>query len=338
MKSVVGLNRVILTTLTKLLTDQSNLVSVGLRKPGVLNIGPFKNQSDQRSRSLRNKINFKADAESYQLGLRDLELLIGFCQNGFDSQVVAEKQTSTVDSGGRFDFVGDNTKGLEFEHKMSGDDRLTKITIEGAEEYENALTLIDASDGFGALAPDISSFAQVGSNQKGNAKAFYKHPWYFAIESPDSTELFDKKELITRMFSLKTVGSRNEYNELQVDYIKLMLEVQGFNATIANLVTILSKAQFPSLTVKEYNTATLYDKYVIPAEVVNFEPEFEIGDEKRNAKLKFEADIPLNDFSFAYGTPNGGSATDAAAEQVGAGTPAMTEAEARTGGTCTIAA
>jgi len=338
MKSVVGINRIILTYLGKLLTDQSGLVSVGLRKPAMLKINPFKSVKDHRNRNLRNKINFLITAESYQLGMRDVELLIEMCKNGFDAQLIAEKQTSTVDSGGIFNFAGANTKGLVFDHVMSGDDRSTKVTIEGAEDYENALTLIDGSDAVGSVLPDISALAEVGSNQKGNAKAFYKHPWYFSIESPDTTELFAKKEIITRKFSLSAVGDKNEYNETQVDYIRLFLEILGYNATIANLVTILNKTQFPSLTVKEYNTATLYDKYVIPAEVVNFEPEFEIGDEKRNAKITFEADIPLNDFSFAYGTPNGGSAADATATQVGAGTPAMTEAEARTGGTCTIAA
>lgn len=319
-----GIKRVIVCDTGTLATTFDNLVVAGTRKPGSLLISPLDTIRDHRNRDLRNLMNFKMDSVSLQGRMRDLELLIDKLSDGFDLQIACVPQSSDERSGGVFDFTA-FTAGLGFEYALLAKERYLNLMFETAMEYESAKTFIDGADSTGDLTPDISALAEFGLNQEGQNFNLYAHPWYIELQAPDATEIFSKKEIVDRKFSLKTKGYKNAYNEEVPGYITAMLELTGTNALISHIVTLLGKDMGASLTVKEgLGGTTYFEEFNFGANILTHREEFNIGDDKREAKIIFEGDLTPDQFAFAYGSTKGG-----------VGTP-TTELEYRGGGTCTI--
>jgi hypothetical protein len=330
--SRIGIKRALLAQAGTMATTPTGLVPVGVRKSSGLMITPLDEITDYRSRKLRNKINFKYEADSLQGRLRDFEWGLQFIQNGYDFQLLKERQNSNAKSGGCFNWAS-QINGLDFEYVMNNKERYLKWIFETAMEYDEAIALIDASDPSGTLTPAITTNAISGGNERGENFANYKYPWYFAIQAPSGTEIFSKKEIMERSFSLKTKGNKNEYNETVVNWITVNLTIKGSDATITKIVELLSKDQAPAIVVKEKLTSTLYEQFSFGANVLSYTPEFKLGDDEDYSQIVFEGDIAFDQFTAAYGAANGGVGDDTTV-----GTEALTEAEARQGGTLTIAA
>jgi hypothetical protein len=330
--SRIGIKRALLAQAGTMLTTPAGLVPLGVRKSSKLIISALDEIKDYRNRNLRNKTNFRYEADSLQGTLRDLQWGIKFLQDGYDFQLLKERQTSAAKSGGCFNWAS-QVNGLDFEYVMTNKERYLKWIFETAMEYAEAITLIDGADASGDLLPAISTNAISGGNERGENFTNYRYPWYFAIQAPSGTEIFNKKEIMERSFSLKTKGSNNEYNETVVNWISVNLTIKGSDATISKIVEILNKAQAPSIVVKEKLSSTLYEQFTFNANVLSFTSEFGLGDDEDYAQLVFEGDIAFDQFAFAYGAANGGVGTTADVEAEG-----TTEAEARQGGTLTLAA
>lgn len=320
-----GIKRMILTTSGQMSqTAPTGLLVTGSRKPGLLTIAPFDTLKDHRERDLRNLMNIKAEISSYQGRMRFLDQLITFVGSGYDLQVAMNPQGGDADSGGVLNFLA-QVAGLDFDMTLGAKERFINYMFETAMEYEAFQTFIAASDDEGELLPSIAADGISGGNEEGLNFGLYAHPYYASIETPNASEIFSKKEIVDRKFSIKTKGYKNAYNETVEPYLAVLLEMTGADATIAKMVSLLAVTMSPTLTVKEYiGGTTYYEKYVFAANLLTHREEFNLGDEKREAKIIFEGNLLPSNFSFAYGSANGG-----------AGTP-TTETEKLAGGTCTI--
>lgn len=319
-----GIKRMIITASGQLgETSPSGLITTGTRKNGGLVISPLDTIKDHRERELRNLINFKAEMSSYQGRMRFLDMLISYLGSGYDAQIACVDQTADGD-GGIFNFVA-MTGGLDFGIEYNAKERFLNLVLETAMEYEAAQTFIGASDN-DELAPAITNDPISGGNEYGQNFSLYAHPYYCSIECPSGTELFSKKEIVDRKFSIKTKGYKNAYNEVVQPYLEVMLEITGADATITKMANILNKDMGASVVHKEYIGGTsFYEKYSIAANLVTHKEEFNLGDEKREAKITISGLLTPDNFTFAYGSSNGGDGDGS------------TELKKLAGGTCTIA-
>ena len=320
-----GIKRIILATSGQLSqAAPTGLLVTGSRKPGLFTIAPIDTIKDHRDRELRNLMNFKADISSYQSRMRFLDQLITFVGSGYDIQIAMNPQSGDADSGGVFNFLA-QVAGLDFDMVYGAKERYMNLIFESAMEFELAQTLIAASDDEGELLPSIDDNSIAGANEEGLNFSLYAHPFYASIEAPNASEIFSKKEIVDRKFSIKTKGYKNAYNETVEPYLAVSLELTGSDATITKMVSLLAVAMSPTLTVKEYiGGTTYYEKFVFAANLLTHREEFDLGDDKRQAKITFSGDLLPSNFAFAYGSTNGG-----------VGTP-TTEMDKLGGGTCTI--
>lgn len=313
-------------------TWAGGLVTVGSRKPSRILINGLDVIPDYRNRELRNKMNLDYSVDSFQLRMRDLEWMMHFVKNGFDIQMVGERQNSGAPaSGGIFNFL-QQKNGLGFEYVMTNKERYMNVKFATAMEYDAFTTWLAAADDAVALEPVIAGDALSGGNERGENFSNYKYPWYLSIEAPDATEIFNKKEIVERSFKLMTKGIKNEYNEDVVHWISVELILKSSDATIDKMANLLAKDMSPSLTIKEALTATTYEKFAFQANVLTHKEEFDIGDENATSQIIFTGDIALDQLDFGYGAANGGVGTTEEVEPV----EGTTEAQARQGGTFTF--
>ncbi len=328
--SRIGIKRALISPYgvmaTPLPWPTGGLITMGSRKASNLLISPLDELTDYRQKKLRNKTNFKYEVDSFQLHMRDLQWLILFVQDGYDFQLVKEAQSSSNPaSGGIFNWA-QQKNGLGFEYTMTNKERFCKVKFETALEYANAQALITAAKSYNSVLPAISADPISGGNERGENLSLVKYPWYLAIQSPDGTEIFNKKEIIERSFRFSTKGIKNEYNEDVIHWITVELKIKGSDATIDKIENILAKDMSPSLTIKENLTSTTFEKFSFAANVLTHSDDFQLGDEQDFSQLTFAGDIALDQIAFAYGATNGGVGVDE-------GEVDFSEAEARQGGT-----
>ncbi len=300
--SLAGINRIVLCEAGTALTTAGNAMALGFRSPGSLDITPFKDIKDYRSRSLRNMLNFKFEAESYQTSLYHLKQLIYFCNCNADCELVSSKQNAQGDQD-VFQFFGDNIIGIDFEHTISVAKRSTKITLERAMEYDRAKTLIDSADS--ATAMTYTDMVNAGESD-----ALYRSPYYMAFECPKSTELFPLVDIVDRSLTIKTKGKKTEYNLSKVDYLNFVLKITGREASIEKLITQMGKDMSAGVYFKEKNTGSYFDAFEFEPGILTLKDEFKIADDDRNITVTFEADVPLFDIDIQTGVSAGGSETD----------------------------
>jgi len=331
--SRIGIKRCLISPPGRMATPlpwpDGNLVSIGVRKASHLVISPLDELTDYRNRKLRNKINFKYSVDSYQLSMRDLQLLMLFMQNGYDFQLVKEAQTPGLPaSGGVFNWAN-QVNGLGFVYTMTNKDRFCTVNFETALEFENAKALIAAADTYNSVLPIIASDPVSGGNERGENFSLVKHPWYFSIEAPTGSTIFDKKEIIERSLKISSKGTKNEYNEDVVNFINVELKIKGSDATINKIYDLLNRSMSPSLSIKEMTSPNTWEELVFQPNVLTHSDDFQLGDDQDFSQVTFAADLTFDQITFDYGAMFGGIGVNHYA-------PEFNEVEARVGATVTL--
>lgn len=304
--SKTGLKQLVLCDGGSLLTTPVNPTAMGIRGPASLKHGNYKPIKDYLSRTWRNKINFRVEAETYQPTMLTLKNMISWLNGNCDAQITTNKQTSGASNGDVFQFgtIASTNLGLEFELMCNADKRSIKTILEGALNYAAAQSLIDAADS--ATPVNFS-----GITGAGDSEVFLRKPAFVAFEAPKATAIVLRDEIVERSYTIKTKGKKSvETNMLIVDYLTFEITMKFRNASIANQIAIMTKANAPSLYIKEQNNASFYDAWDFAAGVITLDPETEITDEDRVQTLKFMADVSLFDIAFSFGASFGGDATD----------------------------
>lgn len=301
----VGINQIFLCDKGTLLTSPTSKIILGLRPAATLNITPFNPIKDYRERSLRNRLNFKVSAKTFQPNLLMLSnILTAFVPDGgCDAELLAVPQSTGAD-GGCFQFNGnDNFIGIDFDYIFSNTERALGIDLELSKEYLSAKAIIDASD---ANTP-----ATTGSSSYGIDFAVQRHPW---VVLSDAT--FSKDELLNYSFSMKSQGEKSYDNRTIIDYIMFRVELTFKAATIPNIVTVLARDQSPALVFQEDTSlaSATYEKFSFAAGALSLVNEVEIGDNNRFIKLIYEGKVPVGNISFEFTTAKGGGTSQTGTE------------------------
>lgn len=303
--SRAGLKQIVLMDAGTLATTPVSPLAMGLRGEASMAITPHKPITDYRGRQLRNMINFKVEAKSYQPTMQLLKALINWTNMNADAQIVTVPQSA----GGSVDcykFVSDKKLGIGFEYLISADERSLKVILERAMEYERAKTFIDAADSETPVA--ITGLAS--PNSEGVDQAKYRAPYFLAFETPKATAPFTIDDIIERSLSIKTASKKSAYNTDIVDYLEIELILKVSDASVAKLITQMSKDMSTTIYMKEQNTGSFYDAFDFNANVLTQTDEFSIGDDERAITMKFSGKVPVYDVTFQFGATYGGDAAD----------------------------
>ncbi|MDD4291993.1 MAG: hypothetical protein PHX51_07160 [Clostridia bacterium] len=300
--SRAGLKQIGFCDAGTLATTKTNPLAIGLRNAASMEITNFKQIKDYLERNFRNMKNFKVDAESLQPTIQMLKLMISWLNLGCDAQVITRPQASGG-AGDVYKFIGDNKAGLDFEYLINADKRSMKATLELAMEYVLAQTFIDSAD---------SETAVVLTDITGEGADFtrFKSPYFVSFESPKTTALFSKADLVERSLTIKTKNKKDLYNKSIVDFLTVELMIKARDASVAKQIVAMGKDQSPSVYVKEMNTGAYYDAFDFAAGVLTLEEEYKDGDDDRTLQYKFTGNIHIYDITFELGDTHGGAVSD----------------------------
>jgi len=302
--SRAGIKQIILCSLGTLSGSPADVVALGLRNNCTMEITPYKSVKDYRNRELPNMDNIKIEAESFQPSLRMLKKLIDFTNHNCDVQAASVKQASGSAGGDVYRFENANSPGIDFELLYSDEKRSMKITIERAYPRETA-------DGLLNLFTTQSAAAVSGLlNSEGIDYSKYRMPYTLSIESPASVYICSEADFESRKLSIKTKGKKSAFNSTFVDYLTVNIELVTRDSSILKLITQRNKGVSPAFIWKESNGGIYYDAFEFGAGVLGQKVEFKNDEDERTLKIVYEADIPLFDLSFEFGTGKGGDETD----------------------------
>lgn len=297
--AIAGLRRLVMCTAGTLGGTPGALIAMGLRGAAGLQITEFKQVEDYRKRKLRNMLNIKVEAESLQPNLRMLNSLISFLNFNCDAEVTTQKQSSsTYDC---FQFTGNYLMGLGFEYGITGDKRYCKTALERAFEHSIGKTFIDTAD-----ATTMTSLSGI-TTPEGEDFSSYRPPNLTHFQSPSGTTIMSTPiSLVERSLTIKTEAQKNYYNGDIVNFLNVELSLTSREASIAQIITLLSKGLADTIEWKEANGTSTFDKYVINANTLTLTNEVKMDDENRTIKATFSGNVPLYDVSFTFATTASG--------------------------------
>jgi hypothetical protein len=284
---------------------------MGIRGGASLKRGLYKPIKDSLSRSWRNMINFRVEAETYQPTMLMLKKMIEWLNGNVDAQILTNKQTSGASNGDVFIFkqTASTNLGLDFELMFNADKRSIKAILEGALNYADAETLIDAAD---SASP--YTFTGVNITGAGENELFFRKPAFVQFEFPAAATVLYRDEIVERSYSIKTKSKKSvETNMSIVDYLSYEIMMKFRNASAAKQVEIMAKDNAPSIYIRENNAASdgsEWDAFWFAAGALTLDDEFEVNDEDRHQTLKFTGDVFLYNHVFTFSEVKGSPLTD----------------------------
>lgn len=302
--SRAGIKQIILCDLETLSTTPANVVAMGLRNNCTMEITPFKSVKDYRGRELPNMDNIKIEAESLQPSIRTLKKLIDFTNHNCDAQVTSVRQGSSAASDDVYRLAGVNSPGIDFELVYSSDKRSIKVTLERAYPKELFDGLLNVFETQSVVA--ISGLP----NEEGIDFTKYRLPYTIAVESPLTERICSGSEFESRKLSIKTKGKKSAFNSSFVDYLTVNIELVTRDSSIAKMMAQRNKGISPAFLWKESNGGIYYDAFEFAAGSLAQKSELKNNDDERSLKITYEADIPVFDLQFEYGSGKGGDESD----------------------------
>lgn len=281
----------------------TNRIFLGIRKEGSLIIKTKDDIKDYRERPLQNYMNANAQFTTLQSSIAQLQILTQiFAPDGtIDALIIGEKNSSsTYDGVYKFTSAYNSCGiGLDFEFLRSNLENSCSYTLETDLEIDDAKTLITQANTLGSQSLPIISGGD------GDSFANYGTPYLISFQHPTSTEVFAKNEIIERKLSLKTVGSKNAYNQTIIDYILINLELTALNSTASKLDAILQTSPDAGIQIQNKNKvagSVVTETFTLGQGVLNRTDEFTLGDAKRSVKMVFQGKVPIWDMTFGSNT------------------------------------
>lgn len=286
-----------------LATTKTHAIGMGLKIGSSVKWNSYKDNETAYKQKLINKKNARVESESFQATMKMLSSLLIFAGSGCDAQIITSKQVSGAANGYVYKFAGDNALGLDFEGEISAAKRAMKIILESAFDQDTALSLIDAAD---SDTPVDMGF----TNDQGIDYTLQRAPYFLSLHSPDLTSLVDKYSIIDRKLTFKTEGSKNEYNQTNIDFINWTLEITVRTNSVADQITFMNKARGLDVVMKEKTSGAYYDCFNFGENVLTKTDEATIDDKQNIFKMIYGASIPLFDHVVEFGTGKGGAVDD----------------------------
>ena len=302
--SRAGIKQIILCDLGTLAATPANAVAMGLKNNCTMDITPYKTVKDYRNRELPNMDNIKIEAESLQPSLRMLKKLIDFLNHNCDAQVTTVKQSLSSSSDDVYRLTEDNSPGIDFELNYTTDKRSIKVILERAYPKEVMDTMLNVFETQPAISiPGLP-------NEEGIDYSKYRLPYTLSIESPLASQICSEHDFESRKLSIKTKGKKSAFNSSFIDYVTVSIELVTRDSSITGMITQRNKGISPAFYWKESNGGIYYDAFHFNAGVLAQKSEFKSSDDERTIKIVYEADIPVYDIQFEFGTGKGSDESD----------------------------
>jgi hypothetical protein len=302
--SKAGLKQIVACNLGTLATVPVDPVAMGIRKSAAMKRSHYKPLKDYLDGQFRNMMNFNIQLESMQSTMFLLKKMISWVDGNMDLQVITNAQTAGG-TGDVYKFNAGNNVGLDFEYLINSDGRVIKPTFEVALPWTTGQALVDAADSTVPMA-----FTTI-THPRGEDETLLRKPFFVSFEAPTGTPVLTREEIVSRSYSIKTKSKKlEESNMTTVDYLIFELTLKFRNASVANQVIMLNKAQMPTIKLREQNEGAFYDEWQFGAGVLTLNDEFDDSDEDRAITLKFQRNVFIHDIAFLFGATYGGDVSD----------------------------
>ena len=294
-----GIKRIAIADAGTMTGTPGNLIGIGLREPAALMITELDGYRDQRGRALRNKLNFKVEAKSFQISMTKLLNLIALHKSGvIDAQIYMERgQTSGNNENELFKFYEASGEyggmGLDFAWVRNAKESYCTVTLECMKDYATGRTLINAATINAAMVP-----ATVHSNERGEDWDDLQGVSGAVImtlrDSAGVEYSFNLHELTDYELSIRTRGRKNVLNQTIAGVFEVQLSLTGADATVARIAALMGAGHDVALTFEYGQTQILF-----PASRLMHSEEITIGDEAREVKLTLKGDVPIEELNVA---------------------------------------
>lgn len=286
----------------------TNLLVLGSRKAGSLNVTNYNEVKDANDRFHQGKMNFKTESEFLQSTLRNLGAMVELGQYGAEAQLVAEGER-TASNPERFNFTGDEYPGFDFEFMIKANERLAKVILEAAYENSIATNLFNnAATNSEVLSGGVSVYGAT-KNWGFNPAHLYKSK--DIVVGYNGSTLFAKDEIKDFNITIKSVSSKKETdNRSMVNYVNYLVEVTAVNASLSKIAEIRSINRYAPLTIEQANPFGNNDQFVFAENAVSRKDEVVIGDEARTVKIIWEGKVPCKLANIAFTDQNVDGNTD----------------------------
>lgn len=256
---------------------------------------PIKGYQDE---DLPNEMNFKASFKTYQPTVTKLSNLFGIhaVNGGCDAQFVGEKYAASTYSG-VYNFAGAAFMGIDFELVESMRARYLQLTGEVALPIENALTLLQSS-----IVNAAWSLPGLSLGNRGQNIADYKHPFFGSAQSPSGTLLCNGEEIMDRTLTIKSEGTKLQYNRTRINWVRVMLELTIDKSKSYQLVEYLVKSRNASVVLTEKDSESVNETWSFAEGVLYRKHAMSVAKDDAMIKLTFEKKLPLADFAFNTST------------------------------------
>jgi hypothetical protein len=277
----------------------TNLLVLGSRKAGSMQVTNFNEVKDANDRFHQGKVNFKTESEFLQSTIRNLGAMVELGQYGAEAQIVIEGERSASNPE-RFNFAGDVYPGYDFEFMITPTERLGKVILESAHDYSAANSIIsNASTNAEILSGGVSVYGATknwgfNSGNLYNAKDI--------VVAYGGSELFSADEIKNFNIVIKSVSTKKETdNRSMVNYVNFLVEVTAVNASLTKINTIKAINRYSPLTITQENPFGNSDQFVFGENAVSRKDEVIFGDEERTVKLIWEGKVPckLSNITFS---------------------------------------
>lgn len=252
---------------------------------------------DYREGDLPDKVKHTINARSHQVPFLLLyRFMTDFIFNGVDVQAVGEKESATPTYGGIFNYTGSKRfMGFDFEYVSSSKEKYCDLTFECSMDYIEHNTLLQD-----ALTATPINLSTLSLGNRGVNPDIYRNPNFHSMASPIATTFVNGYEIIDRKLTIKTVGSKLEYDRSDVNWINVNLEITINRATAWDLVQHFTKSRYAAVQMVDKIGLNNYENFTFNEGSLWRKHMVEIGKDKRDIKFTFNRNITPYDISVNY--------------------------------------
>lgn len=284
--------------------DQLHDVSPGYgTSPGLSSEGKLTFEDvpvvDYREGDLPDKVKHTLNVRTHQIPFLYLYRFINFfALEGCDLQAVGEKETSTPTYGGVFNYTGNKRfMGFDFEYVSGTKEKYCDLIFENSLDYAEHNTLLQDS-----LTAIPISLTGLSLGTRGVIPDYYRNPNFHSMNSPIATTFVNGHEIIERKLTIKSVGSKLEYDRSDLNWININLEITVNKAKAYDLVQYFTKSRYASMQIVDKVGMTTFEEFTFGEGVMWRKHMVEIGKDKRDIKFTFNRNVTPYDVNVNYTT------------------------------------
>lgn len=285
-------------------------LSYDLRKPATLEISDIAVE-DFRGRQLPLYTQFNLKVDSYNMGrtgLPSIYHLLPMANADNDKPVVLEVATAgntATTYSGVYKFAPGSNLGVSWEYMFTEQERMVSLEFNGKLEKSVANALMTAAK---TAEPTDATALGLPTTVPSFRTEQWQTPYlefvkYDPAGLTGDTLIVDQDDIISRKFSIKTVGRKTIYDRQINDYLEVNLELVIADASATNLETwhnMTTSLDFaPKITLKEKNADGGSESHIFNAGTLTLTSASTIGDDKRELKLMFKGKIPVQNAVFS---------------------------------------